>query len=112
MSINIEKTILSGQPTSGSCVASGEIYSQITKFFFIRISVLKNNNKGNCSLNYITPFQKIKHAHYQQNFSLKCNNGNSSVLIQCFTYANDERTKAHIQSTYIANLVSAYLVKS
>ena len=99
VNINITRTILSGQPTNGSCVASGAIYSRISQYFYIRVRLIDNANPGDCSIKPIGKFQNLRHAHYQQNFSITCNNGNNSVGIQCFTHANDDTTQTYIQGT-------------
>lgn len=90
LNINIARTILSGQPTNGSCVASGKMYSQ-NEIHFIRAKLVHNNdNKGDCSINYTGRLQNPSHTHYQQNFNITCNNGNNSVEIQCFTSINND----------------------
>ena len=101
MTINAPETILSGQPTSGSCVASGNKYSWRPPYFFIRVRLVGSKNAGNCSIKQIGRFQHIGHAQYQQNFNITCNNGNSSVGIQCFTHMNDDTDKVYVQGTYL-----------
>ena len=100
MTINIPGSILSGQPTNGSCIASGNKYSRIPPYFYIRIKPVGGNNEADCNIKHdIRGFQKLRHAYYQQKFNITCNHGNSSVGIQCFTHINDETTKVNVQGT-------------
>ena len=92
VTINVPAIIHPGQPTSGSCIASGRMYSQIPRYFYMRVKLEhSNNNKGNCDIEYIGKFKKLSHAKYQQNFSISCDNANNSVEITCFTSFNDEK---------------------
>ena len=103
MNINITETITSGQPTNGSCIVSGNEYSLRPSYFYIRLRLVRmgGSNKANCTIKHIGTFQELGHAHYQQNFSITCNHGNSSVGIQCFTHVNNEATKVNVQGTYV-----------
>ena len=100
MTINVPRTILSEQPTGGSCVASGNMYSRRPSYFFIRVKLVGHNNLGDCSIKHIGRFQELRHAHYQQNFNITCNNGNNSVGIQCFTHINNEISKVNVQGIH------------
>ena len=72
----------------------GKMYSNVPRYFYIRASLVhSNNNKENCIIEHIGRLQNLSHAHYQQNFSITCNNGNSSVGIQCFTSENDDTSQ-------------------
>jgi len=111
MTINIASTIVSGQPTSGSCIASGSIYARIPRYFYMRVQLLQSiNRERHCSVKPIGRYIKLKHAYYQQNFNITCKNGNGSVVIRCFTSQN-EVTKINVQGTssyicsYICNLM-------
>ena len=108
MTINVPTTIPSGQPTSGSCIASGNMYSRRPAYFFIRIRLV-GHNEGDCSIEHIGRFRELEHAHYQQDFNITCNHGNFSVGIQCFTHINDETTKVNVQGTRIPKYVYTML---
>ena len=95
--INVPTTILHGQPTSGSCVASGKMYSRVPPNSFIRIKLVDNNDKEECRIDLIGNIQKLRHAHYQQNFNITCINGNKSVGIKCFTHVNADMTLTNVQ---------------
>lgn len=60
------------------------------------------SNGGNCNITHIGGIQDLGHTHYQQNFNIICNHGNSSVGIQCFTHINNEITKVNVQGTYVS----------
>ena len=95
MIINVPGTILTEEATNGSCVASGRLYSRMPPFY-----IIVRSNEAGCNIKLIGSFQKIKSAHYQQNFNITCGNGTRSVRIQCFTHLNDERAIVHIKGTY------------
>ena len=100
VTINVPGTIPSGQPTSGSCVVSGNMYSRRPPYFFIRVKLVGNNNEADCSIECIGRFHELGRAHYRQNFNITCNHGNS-VGIQCFTHINNEITKVSVQGRFI-----------
>ena len=55
VTIDVPTTIPSGQPTSGSCVASGNMYSRRPAYFFIRVRLV-GHNEGDCSIECIGRF--------------------------------------------------------
>ena len=87
--INVPETIVSGQLTHGSCVASGEIYSR-TPPTYILVKLVGSDT--GCKISNESRFQ-IRHAPYQRNFSITCNGSSSSVGMQCFTDVNNEFTQ-------------------
>ena len=89
VTINIPKTILSGQPTSGNCYASGNVYSRVESYCYMRAQLVDHCNVEHCSIKYIGRFQKLKEAQYQQKFNITCNNINKLIGIKCFTCANE-----------------------
>ena len=99
MTINIPGTIPSGQPTNGSCIASGNKYSHRPWYFYIKIRPVSGNNEADCNITRVGSIQELRHAYYQLKFNIMCNHGNSSVGIQCFTHINDETTKVNVQGT-------------
>ena len=106
MTINAPATIPPGQPISGNCIASGRMYSRIPSYFYIRVQLEHNENKGGCDIKYIGRFQKLSHAKYQQKFNITCDNSNSSVEIKCFTYHNNEKEtyQIYVEGKYCVTL--------
>ena len=100
MTIKVPETISSGQPTSGSCVVSGNMYSRRPPYFFIRVRLLNNNNEADCSIKSIGRFQELGRAHYRQNFNITCNHSNV-VGLQCFTHLNDDTDEVFVQGRYL-----------
>lgn len=92
VTINIPASIVSGQPTSGSCVASGN-----DQYFFIKVKLVDDTNNGQCSIKMIGGIQKLKRAHYQQKFNITCDNADNSVEVKCFTHVNNDVTKTLVQ---------------
>ena len=104
MTINIPASIVTGQPTSGSCVASGNAYSRsVPRYSFIRVKLVDNTNKGKCSIKPIGGVQKLRRAHYQQKFNLTCQNANTSVEVKCFTHVSNDMTKTLVQGKPLYN---------
>ena len=98
MTINIPASIVSGQPTSGSCVASGKAYSRrVPQYSFIRVKLVDNTITRQCGIKRIGGIQKIKRDHYQQKFNITCDNADNSVEVKCFTHVNNDVTKTLVQ---------------
>ena len=105
MTINIPTTILPGKPINGSCVASGNAYSTVPQYSFIKVRLTDRNNKGECNIEPIGSIQKIRHAQYQRNFTITCDNGNESAGIKCFTHVNTDVTQTNVQGKLHIDLV-------
>ena len=95
VTIDVPETILIKQYTSGSCVASGIMYSRMPPYF-IKVK-LDSSNEAKCNITLLGRIKKIRHAQYQQNFNITCGNGNGSVQLECFTHRNNERTNVLVQ---------------
>ena len=90
-------TMLSGQSTGGSCVASDNKYLQIPPYFHMRVKLDGNGSEGDCKIKHIRTLQKLGQVHYRQNFSITCNNDSNSVGVKCFTCLNDDITHINVQ---------------
>ena len=101
MNINVPASIVSKQPTSGSCVATGKAYSWAPRYSFIRVKLMDSNNEGQCSIKFIGRIQQLGDAHYQQKFNITCNNTINSVGLKCFTYVSNDMTQKHVQGKYL-----------
>ena len=82
------------------------MYSRIPSYFYIRVKLEGNDNKGDCDIKHIGRFQKLSHAKYRQKFNITCDNGNNSVEIKCFTYRNDEKEtyQIYVEGKYCVTL--------
>ena len=104
MTINIPARIVSGQPTSGNCVASGRSYSRrVPQYSFIRVRLVDSTSKGQCSIKSIGRVQKLRSAHYRQKFNLTCQKANTSVQVKCFTHVSNDMTKTLVQGKLLYN---------
>ena len=104
VTINIPASIVSGQPTSGSCVASGNSYSHgVPQYSFIRLKLVDNSYEGKCTIKPIGIVQKLRLAHYQQKFNLTCDNITNSVQVKCFTHVSNDMTKTLVQGKLLYN---------
>ena len=97
MTIDIPASIVSGQPTSGSCDASGDDYLLRVPHFFIKVKSVDNTNNGQCTIKIIGKIQKLGRAHYQRKFNITCDNADNSVEVKCFTLVTNDMTKTLVQ---------------
>ena len=105
VTINVPKTISSGQTTIRSCVASGRIYLQhhkMDKRCYIRATVMNHKNAGHCSIKPIGGYQNLTKLDYQQDFNINCtcNSDHKMIGIKCFSCVN-EIAQMLVQGMYL-----------
>ena len=74
--LDLPMTIFLGEPAFGECSVNN-LENSPKK---IRIEV----SSPNCTANYVGKLYSIEQLNYQQNFTVTCSEGSSSVYVICF----------------------------